>query len=177
MTKTSREKRLFRLAESLAREVDAIRQPMQPEDLLSWLQCNVPFTEQEQDEDIEELPQPVQSRGMSAIQKLRSSLGYAPGDSLISVIEKAAEVCELDKSSQLPKTADGVPFFIGDTLFIPNNDREFFGPDPILSVKVDYISKGASFVEYRGDFTIGADGDIEGGNLDFYSTREACPEY
>ncbi len=76
---------------------------------------------------------------------------------------------------RLPKTADGVPFFIGDTLFIPNDDREYFGPEPILEVKVDYISNGSSFVEYRGNFTIGTNGDIEGGNLDFYSSRDACP--
>lgn len=76
---------------------------------------------------------------------------------------------------RLPKTSDGVPFFIGDTVFIPNDDREYFGPEPILEVKVNYVSGGASFVEYRGDFTIGTDGDIEGGNLDFYSSRDACP--
>jgi len=78
----------------------------------------------------------------------------------------------------LPKTADGVPFFIGDKVFSPNPDRQYFGPDEILEVTIAYISKGTSFVEYRGEFTVSGSGsDIEGGNLDFYSTREACPNY
>jgi hypothetical protein len=79
---------------------------------------------------------------------------------------------------RLPKTADGVPFFIGDKVFSPNPDREYFGSDAILEVTIESIFKGASFVEYRGEFTVSGTGsDIEGGNLDFYSTREACPNY
>jgi hypothetical protein len=79
---------------------------------------------------------------------------------------------------RLPKTSDGVPFFIGDVLYIPNPDRGYFGPEDVLQVTIESISKGASFVEYRGDFTVSGSGsDIEGGNLDFYSTAEACPKY
>jgi len=77
---------------------------------------------------------------------------------------------------RLPKTADGVPFFIGDVLYSPNPDPEYFGSADILEVTIESISKGASFVEYRGEFTVSGSGsDIEGGNLDFYSTRDACP--
>jgi len=177
---TTRDKRLFHLAELLAGELNQSKGDIQPEDIVGFMQCNVPMTAEEADEDFEETKREAMRHptpGRVALQRLRTALGFVPGDSLISVMEKAAKACEADYASRLPKTADGVPFFIGDTLFIPNDDREYFGPEPVLSVKVDYISKGASFVEYRGDFTIGTDGDIEGGNLDFYSTREACPEY
>jgi hypothetical protein len=178
---TTRDKRLFHLAELLAAELNKSKGDVQPEDILSFMQCNVPISEDESSEEYEDMMhehnQRTAGRGTSAIGKLRKSLGFADGDSIISVIEKAAEFIETDRSSRLPKTADGVPFFIGDTVFSPNHDREYFGPDPVVEMKVDYISKGASFVEYRGDFTIGTDGDMEGGNLDFYSTREACPNY
>ena len=103
-TKSSREKRLFKLAEDLAEYVAACNgQTMylhfaQPEDLLPWLHINVPMTDEEATEDCGECQTDAQdckvaSRGRSAIGKLRNALGFAPGDSIISVIEKAAEVC------------------------------------------------------------------------------------
>jgi len=77
--------------------------------------------------------------------------------------------------ANLPRTGDGVPFFIGDTLYIQNTDRGFFGPEPVLAGTVHSISQGVSFAEYRGDFTIETTAACEAGNLDFYSTREAVP--
>jgi hypothetical protein len=102
--KSTREKRLFKLAESLAEHIaECDGQAVylhfaQPEDLLPWLQMNVPTTDEEYEEDAEQLREElkdnqVQSRGRSAIGKLRDALGFAPGGSIISVIEKAAEVC------------------------------------------------------------------------------------
>lgn len=74
---------------------------------------------------------------------------------------------------RLPRTADGMPFFIGDTVYMPNEDREYFGPEDVLEVKVESLSQPVSFAEYRGNFNVIA-GDVEGGNLDFYSSREAA---
>ena len=91
------------------------------------------------------------------------------------MLEAAVDFKSASIIERLPRTADGVPFFIGDELYIPNPDRGYFGSEDVLKVKIEAISKGASFVEYRGDFTISGSGsDIEGGNLDFYSTREAA---
>lgn len=110
--------------------------------------------------------------------------GAVAADPELSVLVAKAER-ELESEARLaaiferlPRTADGVPFFIGDALYIPNPDRGYFGSEDVLQVTIESISKGVSFVEYRGDFTISGSGsDIEGGNLDFYSTREACPQY
>jgi hypothetical protein len=94
---TTRDKRLFHLAELLAAELNKSRGDVQPEDIVSFMQCNVPMTEDELEEDFEESKREMRVRvtpGLSAIQRLRAALGFDAGDSLISVMEKAAEVCE-----------------------------------------------------------------------------------
>ena len=178
MKKSNYDKRLFGLAESLIRDIERADKPVQPEDLMLWIQTHVPRTETEEKEFEEELAEMMPDRpspGRSSINELRQALGFTDEMCLLSVIRSATEVCRLAK--RLPKTADGVPFFIGDTLYHPNDDREYFGTSDVLEIKVDAISHPASFAEYRGDFTVSGSGhSVEGGNLDFYASREACPK-
>jgi hypothetical protein len=94
---TKRDRRLFGLAELLAAELNKSKGDVQPEDIVGFMQCNVPMTNEEADEDFEEAkceamrhPTP----GRVALQRLRTALGFVPGDSLISIMEKAAEVAE-----------------------------------------------------------------------------------
>ena len=96
MKATSRQKRVFRVAESLAEFIQKQQAPIQPEDLLTWVGCHLPITDEEASEDVEEMAasRPAEGRGSLALARLRASLGFVAGDSLISVIEKAAEVCE-----------------------------------------------------------------------------------
>ncbi len=177
---TMRDKRLFHLAELLAAELNKSKGDVQPEDIVSFMQCNVPVSEDESSEEYEDMvqehSQKPAGRGSAAISRLRKSLGFDDGDSLIAVIEKAAEFCEADRASRLPKTADGVPFFVGDTVYMRNDDTGYFGPEPILELKVESIGSEPHFKEYRGAFNVTA-GDAEGGNLEFYSSRDACPKH
>jgi len=96
---TARDKRLFSLAEHLAAELNKSKGDVQPEDIVSFMQCYVPMTPEEADEDYEEAVSEhdnrVAGRGTSAIAKLRKALGFADGDSIISVVEKAAEILSL----------------------------------------------------------------------------------
>ena len=95
---TTRDKRLFHLAELLAAELNKTKGDVQPEDILSFMQCNVPIAEEESSEEYEDMSrehaQTIAGRGTSVIARLRKSLGFVDGDSIISVMEKAAEVCE-----------------------------------------------------------------------------------
>lgn len=92
---TKRDKRLFSLAELLAAELNKSKGDVQPEDILSFMQCNVPVSEDESSEEYEDMiqehNQKPAGRGTSAIARLRKSLGFVDGDSIISVIEKAAD--------------------------------------------------------------------------------------
>lgn len=95
---TKRDKRLFGLAELLAAELNKSKGDVQPEDIVSFMQCNVPISEEESSEEYDDmmkdrLARPA-GRGTSAMARLRKSLGFADGDSLISVLEKAAEFAE-----------------------------------------------------------------------------------
>jgi hypothetical protein len=95
---TKRDKRLFHLCELLADELNKTKGDVQPEDILSFMQCNVPISEDESSEEYEDMSrehsQTIAGRGTSVIARLRKSLGFVDGDSIISVMEKAAEVCE-----------------------------------------------------------------------------------
>ncbi len=100
MTKLKRDKRLFGLAEHLAAELNKSRGDVQPEDIVGFMHWIVPMTEEDAENDEQEFAiqaarQP--GRGAVALAKLRKSLGFSTEDSLISVIEKAAEVCENNK--------------------------------------------------------------------------------
>lgn len=100
---TTRDKRLFHLAELLAAELNKSKGDVQPEDIVSFMQCNVPMTGEEADEDFEETKREIiehPSPGRLALQRLQTALGFVPGDSLISVMEKAAEVCEAVATDQ-----------------------------------------------------------------------------
>jgi len=92
---TKRDKRLFSLAELLAAELNKSKGDVQPEDILSFMQCNVPISEEESSEEYEDMiqehNQKPAGRGTSAIARLRKSLGFVDGDSIISVIERAAD--------------------------------------------------------------------------------------
>ncbi len=102
MKVSSRDKRLFALAESLIQDIEQADMPLQPEDLMPWLASHVPSTEREDAEFAEELDEitPRQAQGKSAINRLRKALGFAEGTSLLMVIEMAAEVCEGMQQSQ-----------------------------------------------------------------------------
>lgn len=95
---TTRDKRLFFLAESMAAELNKSRGDIQPEDIVGFMQCYVPMTVEEAEEDYDEAIHEHQKqavgRGASAIARLRKSLGFVDGDSIISVMEKAAEFIE-----------------------------------------------------------------------------------
>lgn len=79
---------------------------------------------------------------------------------------------------RLPKTKDGFPILIGDSVFIANDDKFYFGDDDILVFKVDSImlkpTKGAMAQWYSGKFVIGGE-DHETGNLDCYALKENMP--
>jgi hypothetical protein len=95
---TTRDKRLFFLAEHMAAELNKAKGDVQPEDIVGFMQCYVPMTpeeaEEEYDEAIHEHQKRAVGRGTSAIARLRKSLGFVDGDSIISVMEKAAEFIE-----------------------------------------------------------------------------------
>lgn len=76
---------------------------------------------------------------------------------------------------RLPKTKDGHPIFLNDTVFSENHDRSFFGDHDQLEHTVIGISAGLTFDEYEGDVTVLAE-DWEGGNLDCYRHRENVPK-
>jgi hypothetical protein len=95
---TTRDKRLFFLAEHMAAELNKSKGDVQPEDIVGFMQCYVPMTPEEAEEDFDEAIHEHQKRavgrGTSAIGRLRKSLGFVDGDSIISVMEKAAEFIE-----------------------------------------------------------------------------------
>lgn len=95
---TTRDKRLFFLAESMAAELNKSRGDIQPEDIVGFMQCYVPMTPEEAEEDFDEAIHEHQKRavgrGTSAIARLRKSLGFVDGDSIIAVMEKAADFIE-----------------------------------------------------------------------------------
>ena len=75
---------------------------------------------------------------------------------------------------RLPKTGDGQPIFLGDTLFCENFDRSWFGESDVIEVKITSIHAGLVFDSYRGTVTVSGE-DVELGNLEFYADREAVP--
>lgn len=94
MSKSSRQKRIFRLATELADHVEKISRPVQPEDLIGWIGCHVPVTEEEHQEDVAEMDRlyPArQTEGKSQFNRLRSILGMENAslrDVLAVVIER-----------------------------------------------------------------------------------------
>lgn len=97
MKKSNYDKRLFGLAESLIRDIERADKPVQPEDLMLWIQAHVPRTETEDKEFEEELREMMPDRsspGRSSIKELRQALGFTDEMSLLSVIRTAAEVCQ-----------------------------------------------------------------------------------
>jgi hypothetical protein len=76
-----------------------------------------------------------------------------------------------DLLARLPLTADGVPILLGDTVWVENEDTAYFGPDAILELKVECLSVGTSFDEYKGTVTV-CGPDLECGNLDCYANKE-----
>lgn len=80
-----------------------------------------------------------------------------------------------DLLARLPLTADGVPILLGDTVWVENEDTAYFGPDAILELKVECLSVGTSFDEYKGTVTV-CGPDLECGNLDCYANKETLRE-
>ncbi|MFT3992507.1 MAG: hypothetical protein QM680_13990 [Luteolibacter sp.] len=81
------------------------------------------------------------------------------------------EVASGDLLARLPQTADGKPIFLGDIVFVENEDMAYFGPEAILELKVESLSVGTSFAEYKGTVTVCGE-DLECGNLDCYADKE-----
>ena len=97
MKKSSYDKRLFGLAESLIRDIERADKPIQPEDVMLWIQTHVPRTESEDKEFEEELAEMMPDRkspGRSSINELRQALGFTDEMSLLSVIRTAAETIQ-----------------------------------------------------------------------------------
>ncbi len=97
MKKSNYDKRMFGLAESLIRDIERADKPVQPEDLMLWIQTHVPRTETEEKEFDEELAEMMPDRpspGRSSINELRKALGFTDEMSLLSVIRSATEVCQ-----------------------------------------------------------------------------------
>lgn len=93
MSKSSRQKRIFRLATELADHVEKISRPVQPEDLIGWIGCHVPITEEEHQEDVAEMDRlypAAQTTGKGQFNRLRSILGMECG-SLTDVLAEAIE--------------------------------------------------------------------------------------
>lgn len=70
-----------------------------------------------------------------------------------------------------PHTKDGKPIFIGIKIWTEDPDMNQFDPDRFTEQTVCSIC-GETFEEYEGDYTISCD-DLECGNLETFSTREA----
>lgn len=79
-----------------------------------------------------------------------------------------------------PRTADGIPIYVGMEVWFENDDVHFFGTtEKCVKQKVEHISAACQFHElpehqgpYKGTHTICCE-DREGGNLDFWSSKEA----
>lgn len=72
-----------------------------------------------------------------------------------------------------PHTFDGIPIYLGQTVYVVNDDRDFFGPDEAIEMKVESLTLGTNFLAYTGGFTVTSE-SYEFGNLDCYSTKESC---
>lgn len=76
---------------------------------------------------------------------------------------------------KMPHTKDGKPIFLGDTVYLENPDREFFGEDEIISQQVSSISLNTPPTCYEGKFVITCE-DWEGTENEVYSSREIARE-
>lgn len=70
-----------------------------------------------------------------------------------------------------PHTKDGKPIFIGMKIWMEDPDADPFVPERFIEQEVCSIY-GRTFDEYEGDYTISCT-DLECGNLEAFSTREA----
>ena len=75
---------------------------------------------------------------------------------------------------KIPHTADGKPIVLGMPVFFENDDRSFFGDDPVVEEVVESMNLGRAFDSYEGQFTI-TTSNREGGNCDFYAEKENVP--
>lgn len=99
---------------------------------------------------------------------------YAKAYTDLAAANKRAEEAEA-VIEKLPKTADGVPISPGMTVYMECPDPKYWRVEAgtIIETTADSITVGRGFKEYSGEFTICGE-DLECGNLDFYSTREAA---
>lgn len=91
---TARKKRLFAMAESLARLAnDDAGSVHQPEDFMEWLHCHIPETDEEHAEDVAELdrmfPEPARDYRNSHAGKLKEVTG---AENLIDAVITATEL-------------------------------------------------------------------------------------
>ena len=96
---SSRKKRLFALAESLTRELEDIDDPVQPEDLIPWLNINVPQTDAEAEQDYAEHKDQRTQAGRGRVGRLRELLNMQDGD-LLDVLDRAIEICAMNKPGE-----------------------------------------------------------------------------
>lgn len=102
---TERRKRIFRLAERLCDRIREVGAMPQPEDFVGWLQVNVPFTDKESLDDVEEASESIGKASpgpaQGAMSRLRQVLGLSNDFSIIAVLREA--------SDRLEKKAEPVP--------------------------------------------------------------------
>jgi len=93
------------------------------------------------------------------------------------LISRDARVAELEAVvGRFPKTKDGVSIGTNDLVWwVVPEDSEYWGVEvgTPIELRVMSIYDGLSFEDYRGTHTIGMS-DLECGNLELYSTREAA---
>lgn len=83
-----------------------------------------------------------------------------------------------DMLMRIPHTEDGVPIFLGDTVWFENPDRSH-GESMFMKGVVDCIYFPITFPEYKGD--VGIQTNMEGlswdgGNLDCWSSEKTAKE-
>lgn len=64
-------------------------------------------------------------------------------------IERAENAKLREALARSPMTADGVPIFLGDTVYVENPDSSYFGNEEVLTIQVHYMSADIGFVEYK----------------------------
>lgn len=103
MKKTKAQKRIFSAAESLSNEIYRLSNTLiHPEELTSWIQCNIKLTEEEQGEEFESVEDTLskvakKSNRKSTADELREAIGR-PELSLMDTLHEAIHIVKEYKS-------------------------------------------------------------------------------
>lgn len=80
-----------------------------------------------------------------------------------------------DWLAKTPRMADGTPILLGDEVWFAQDGYDDWPWTRATKGRVTMLSLGQGFPCYNGGYTVVADGDWEGGNLDCYRTAEEVP--